>query len=69
MGLHRHLVVPNGSGKLSVVLASAGTATGAGDVALVPLNTIVNSVLRNAAAGRRVQRDAHHHLSPSALQP
>ena len=43
-------VVPNGRGKFSVAGGSpAGTDTGAGDVALVPLNVIVNSVSPSAA--------------------
>ena len=42
-------VVPNGRSKLSVVDCPAGSVTGAGDTALVPLNVIVNSVEPSAA--------------------
>ena len=43
-------VVPNGRVKLCVVDCPAGTVMGAGDVALVPLNVIVNSVEPSAAS-------------------
>ena len=44
-------VVPNGSGKCRVWDWPAGTVTGAGETAPVPLNRIVKTVLSSAATG------------------
>ncbi|MFI5043332.1 MAG: hypothetical protein ACHQDC_00950, partial [Acidimicrobiales bacterium] len=42
-------VVPNGTAKLCVAVSPAGTVTGAGDAALVPLNVIEKGVEPSAA--------------------